>query len=342
MPGKDDPPQGKTPVTAEKDGTRGGTSSSDPIKYTRRGDDDVGQEEVKALRRELKEAQASMREALLASMSDIIAPVKSSINELQGAVTRRLDKQEEHLRALTTRVNDLTDTRGEIAAQLEHNRTTVSQVAAQIVPLKQTLQQLQVHGGGDAGGGGRSAELIPEQSLLSPELWTRGALNSEHSVKELKRDLHEYFTRFIKQHPITSDGRVQKAVPAEYHHYERYRTVLYEAIDLLVIVAEGQDDDAYQRTVKNISKQIRLIFACCLKFIPEEEGGGLNAAKRYEQDLKECKLPQDIREVLQANRATYRTVQLHKGRDPGAAGNGEGGAGAGAPTPPPKVGGKKP
>jgi len=138
---------------------------------------------------------------------------------------------------------------------------------------------------------------------------------------------------------------VQRAVPVEYHHYERYRTVLNEAIDLLVIVAGGNDDDAYQKTVKNITHQIRLIFVCCLKFMPEEEGGGLNAAKRYEQSLKESKLPPDLREVLNENRLMYRQVQLHKGRDPGAPqaglGNAERAGATGAPAPAPKPGAKR-
>ena len=157
-----------------------------------------------------------------------------------------------------------------------------------------------------------------------------------------------------------SDGKVQRSVPVEYRHYERYKAMLYDQIDLLRIVAVGQDTETYEQALTGVNNTIRHIFVCVLKFIPEQEGGGMNAAVRYEASLKESRLPEDLQGVLNANRELWRTVQLHKGRDPGAGpapgaatgkgnrGGGAGGRGAGGrgrgagnrpPTAPPSQGG---
>jgi len=296
--------------------------------------------QIESTQKELKEVRLLSQGTTPEGLQTIEQMLRHHREDIEQKMVGLAQANKDMSRRLAQAVSELGEASKDHEVRAERTNSSLTTMATQMLSVKQSIQQLE--GGG---GGGAAPELVPKGDILSPELWTRGALSSDFSVLHLKDDLHAYFTQYIKQHPITSDGKVQKSVPVEYHHYERYRTVLNDAIDLLAIVAAGQDDDSYQKAVKNIHHQMRLIFVCCLKFMPEEEGGGLNAAKRYEQSLKESKLPLDIREVLEANRVIYRTVQLHKGRDPGAPGpglgNAERGGATGAPTPTPKSGAAK-
>jgi len=386
MPEPKEPPTtqtSKTPATAtgEHTGTQGQGSSQTQKKrddghpYGARAEDE--QQRLEKL------VEASVTKKLKAEMQ----PLETGIAKIQSTLDMllvRMDQQEKNLKVtaeaansrmdvIEARVGQLAQKIGEGASDaavkglrddnaslhekldevqtaLEKNQASVKTITANVVKMQ-----------GGEGGTGEGSEIIPEGDVLVPERWSRRCIaHSDLGVRVLKEDLHKFFGKYIKEHPIMSDGKVQRSVPVEYRHYERYKAMLNDQIDLLRIVAVGQDAETYEQALTGVNNTIRHIFVCVLKFIPEQEGGGMNAAVRYEASLKESRLPEDLQGVLNANREMWRTVQLHKGRDPGAGpgpgaatgrgnrGGGVGGRGAGGrghgagnrpPTAPPSQGG---